>query len=143
MGNQNAAMCLNCFIKYGNVPPEETASISIADPLVPNMMEGNSIEMKSITTVTQENEVTLESTDLPISSRTVELLTKSDQLYDQFLDLVKSSENDTSFVQVVAKEGITVYSKDVEEGFVLRCIWKIPYTPDEFMNFIGNIEHRK
>jgi hypothetical protein len=143
MGNQNAAMCLNCFIKYSNVPPEEVASISIADPLVSNMMEGCLIEMKSIPTVTQENQVTLESTDLPIPSRTEQLLTQSDQLFQQFLDLINSSENDTSFVQVVAKEGITVYSKDVEEGFVLKCIWKIPYSPDEFINFIGNIEHRK
>jgi hypothetical protein len=127
---------------FHKVPPEEAASISIADPLVSNMMEGSLIEMKSIPTVPQEN-LTLESTDLPIPSRTEQLLTQSDQLFQQFLDLINSSENDTSFVQVVAKEGITVYSKDVEEGFVLKCIWKIPYSPDEFINFIGNIEHRK
>jgi hypothetical protein len=90
MGNQNAAMCLNCFIKYSNVPPEEVASISIADPLVSNMMEGSLIEMKSIPTVPQENQVTLESTGLPIPSRTEQLLTQSDPLFQQFLDLIKS-----------------------------------------------------
>lgn len=93
MGNQNAAMCLNCFIKYSNVPPEEVASISIADPLVSNMMEGSLIEMKSIPTVTivtQENQVTLESTDLPIPSRTEQLLTQSDPLFQQFLDFINS-----------------------------------------------------
>jgi hypothetical protein len=90
MGNQNAAMCLNCFIKYSNVPPEEAASISIADPLVSNMMEGSLLEMKSIPTVTQENQVTLESTDLPIPSRTEQLLTQSDPLFQQFLDLINS-----------------------------------------------------
>ena len=75
---------------FHKVPPEEAASISIADPLVSNMMEGSLIEMKSIPTVTQENQVTLESTDLPIPSRTEQLLTQSDPLFQQFLDLINS-----------------------------------------------------
>ena len=142
MGNQNAAMCLNCFIKYNNSTSEETESISISNPLVMNSMTGNMIEMKSIAT-TQDDEISPNTVDMPLSTRVEELIIRSNEIYEQFLSLIQSSEIDTSFVQSLVKEGITVYCKDLEGGFMLKTVWKIPFTPDEFINFMKNIDHRK
>lgn len=141
MGNQNAAMCLNCFIKYNNIKSEETDSILIENPLIMSSTIGNISEMKPITSI--DDEKTLNIVDKPLSTRTEELLIRSNDICQQFISMIQSSETDTSFVEALVKEGITIYCKDLDQGFMLKAVWKTPYTSDEFMNFMGNVENRK
>jgi START domain len=60
---------------------------------------------------------------------------------ENFLNLVKQGIKD--YDVIIDKENCKVYSKEAPEGYILKYTWNIPYTQDEFMNFMDKSEMRQ
>lgn len=63
------------------------------------------------------------------------------EVTEKFLELI--NEGIVGYDTIVEKDTCKVYSKSASEGYILKYTWKIPYTPQQFMDFMDKIEIRK
>ena len=70
-----------------------------------------------------------------------QILARIQPATDRFLELF--SEGIEGYDTITDKENCKVYSKAASEGYVLKYIWYIQYTPKQFRDFMDRVDLRK
>lgn len=121
MGQKIAKMCRSCF--NSETEPSQEAFLT----------KNYDLDPVDTSVTTQPNEIP--------GFDYKELL----KLYSQAkINLFNISKEDIGdYDTIYDKENCKIYSREDTEGYVLRYTWNIPYSPDQFMNFMDEFEIRK
>jgi len=59
------------------------------------------------------------------------------------LEFLNHLSEEEALEHVVSKNGVSVYSGDSADGYIIKAVWKVPFSPQEFISFVRNTQHRK
>lgn len=60
---------------------------------------------------------------------------------DQFISII--NEGTANYDTIVDKDNCKVYSREAENGYILKYTWNIPFSPSDFLEFVDKVEMRK
>lgn len=126
--------CTSCFPQKGSTPStkaNETDSLVKYQPI-----SMPSEESKTPSTASVE--------DSPSPHPYHSLLQTIDSKADTFITIIRSDPaHDSTLELVVDRDHCKVYTKNTDDGFVIRSEWKTKFSPKTYIDFIGNLEQRK
>lgn len=70
-----------------------------------------------------------------------DIQSKFSSVQEDFISLI--NEGVTNYDTIVDKDNCKVYSREAENGYILKYTWNIAYSPSDFLAFIDKIDLRK
>jgi len=126
MGNKVNRLCSNCFSSTEEEPESQEMQYSL---LQDNPRESSTAQSNSSFGST--------SKDTEYLLRLIESASLT------FYNHLKQPLQEEGMEEMVNKEGFRIFASDLPEGYFIKASWKMPFTAEEFLDFIQNTELRR
>ena len=78
-----------------------------------------------------------------LSEEDQRLVTHINSTLETFFSMINTPVSSDSSLELISnKDNLTIHSKDTPRGFLIRSEWLMDFEPQEFIQFLGNVELR-